>query len=85
MYRCFRPDARANLPSIIITAHSLHLHIGVDSTYSPFSKLAIHDGRRTCEMAGLQINFALLIFMSPECCQYVKLILCRTLVNNVYG
>jgi hypothetical protein len=28
MYRCFRPDARANLPSIVITAHSLHLHIG---------------------------------------------------------
>lgn len=34
MYRCFQPDARANLPSIAITAHSLHLHIGVESCLS---------------------------------------------------
>jgi hypothetical protein len=38
MYRCFQPDARANLPSIAITAHSLHLHIGVELGLSRMTK-----------------------------------------------
>jgi len=55
MYRYFRPYARANLTSIVVTAHSLHLHIGVALRQFISYTLAF----RLCEIFGTIIKLNL--------------------------